>query len=131
MRQTRDVEKIRARQIRVADCIFRTATDHVQLTLKSHVIFDSIATTDKNLSHKRFIELGGFTQIKIIGRHLAPSQQTLSFASNDFFDNFREPLALFAIVRQKHHANAIVAGVRQLKAQALASSLQEFMRYLY
>ncbi len=83
------------------------------------------------MAHERLGGLGGFAQIHIVGRHLAPTETLLALLGDDALDHFFKLLALFALVDGKNHAYAIVTGVGQLKPEAGAGVLQKSMGNLH
>ena len=75
--------------------------------------------------------LRGFAEVHIVGRHLAPAETLLAFFRDDFLQGFLEAAALLALIRQENHADAIFAGVRQVKAQSFAGILEKSVRHLH
>ncbi len=89
-----------------------------------------VSAGDDRLTDDRFHVAGGLANDRVVQRHVAPSEKSLSFGGTDFFQS-RFAKAAFAVVpRQKHIADAILA--RRWQRDSLLGQLghKELVRHL-
>ena len=64
----------------------------------------------------------------VVGRHVAPAEQRLTFFGDDAFEQLRDGCARTGVVRQEHQADAVLADRRERSRRNLA---QERVRHLH
>src|SRR5215467_2667290 len=130
-RHTRNIEKISARQSCVTNGVFRAAPDHVKLPLKRLLVGYPFAATNKNLAHKWLAQFRRVAEVKIVSGHLAPAQQFLPLAGDNFRQDLFELPALFSLIRQEDQSHAVLAWVWQMKPEPFTGVLKKGMRNLH
>src|SRR5215813_7239710 len=130
-RHTRNIEKISARQSCVTNGVFRAPPDHVKLPLKHLLVGYPFAATNKNLAHKWLAQFRRVAEVKIVSGDLAPAQQFLTLAGDNFRQDLFELPALFSLIRQEDLSHAVLAWVWQMKPEPFTGVLKKGMRNLH
>ena len=89
-----------------------------------------LAAADEDLLDVRLDVDGAGAQQPVVGRHVAPAEQPLTFLGDDGRDQPLDLLALREVARQEHAADAVVLRAGQGNAEAAALLAQEFVRHL-
>ena len=127
--QTRNVEIFADGLFPVTEGVLRTSSDDVQFALEGHVILDSLAAADENLSDERLARFRCLSKIKVICRYLTPSEKTLPLAGDNLLKHPFTPMALIPI-GQKDHAHPILPRFGQAESQSIAGVLEKGVRDL-
>ncbi len=103
----------------------RLLADDVELALQRVLVAAIGAAGDEHLPDHRLDVLGALRQPGIVGRHIAPAEQLLAFAGDSALDLLFARHARGRLLRQKDHADAVLAKRRQREALAAAGAAQE------
>ena len=115
----------------MADRVFRTLADHVELALEGQIIAQLRAAAHEQLAHEGFAGAGRGAQRTVVGGQVAPAENLLSFLGDDLLDQGLAVPALAGIGRQRQHAEPVLAGGGQLDAQLDGHRLQKVVGNLY
>jgi hypothetical protein len=109
----------------------RAAADDVQLALERVVVGDVRPAADEQLLDHRLRSLRGRPDHAVVVRHLAPAEERLSLVRDHLLEQVLAGGAASRVVGQEHHADAVLAGGRQVDAERRARRRQEAMRHLH
>ncbi len=130
-RQAGDVKPVSARNFSgVTDSLLRDFADDVKFPFKRRVVLDGRISADENLRHERLGGHGGFAERGIVHRHIAPAENSLAFAGNDFGKFLFDRLTLGRIFRQEQLADAVLTGRGKFEIQFCRFRDKKFMRHL-
>src|SRR5690606_7248925 len=114
-RQARNVEAIFLAQVTFADRPLRPLADDEQLPFEDRLLFAGGA--DEHLSDVGGRLSGQWAGGRLIDRHLAPAEQTLTGAEDLVFEDLPAPVPFQSIPRQEHEAYGVLPHRRQLDAE--------------
>ena len=120
-----DVEVTAARQHRAGHPLLGQAADHVELALEVHARRRGGAPTDEDLADDGLAGPGGEPQRGVVRGDVAPAQDHLALAGGRLFEDLLASVAVAVVRGQVEHANAVLAGGRQLDAHGAAAGRQE------
>jgi hypothetical protein len=124
-RERRHVELLAMAQVERLDRVARALADHVQLALESVLIHVARAARDKYLPDHRLHFLRALRQTRVVGRHVAPAEQNLPLGRDRALDFLLARHARSRLLRQEHHADAILADRRQRDRKLAARAPKE------
>ena len=113
-RHRRLVELLAVLETERLDGVRGTAADDVQLALERVGDHDVGAAADEDLTDHRFLGAHRRRHRQVaVDRDVAPAENNLAFGTHGAFDLFLTGQARSRFLRQKDHADAVVAGLRQ------------------
>src|SRR5690606_25574487 len=127
-RQARNVEAIFLAQVTFADRPLRPLADDEQLPFEDRLLFAGGA--DEHLSDVGGRLSGQWAGGRLIDRHLAPAEQTLTGAEDLVFEDLPAPVPFQSIPRQEHEAYGVLPHRRQLDAELHTLPAEERVRDL-
>ena len=95
------------------DLIVAALADDVEFALERLIVRAIGPALDKHLTHERFAGLGGIAEGGVVGRHIPPPQDGLTFLLGDLFKFALAGLTLGRHRRRVNHPHAILTGCRQ------------------
>ena len=97
----------------------------VELAFQRLLVDAVRAARDEDLPDDRLDILGALRQAGVVGRHVAPAEQQLAFAGHRALDLLLARHARRRLLRQKHHADAVLSERRQREPLPAAGAAQE------
>ena len=119
-RQAGDVEVRLLGDVQPPHGVPRAPPDHVKLALERVVVGDVGAAADEELLDDRLRSLRGLAEHAVVGRHLAPAEEGLPLVAHDLLEQVLAGGPAARVVRQEHHADAVLPGGGQLDAHGRA-----------
>ncbi len=121
----------KAAEVEFGRRFFDSLPDEIEFSFEPGSRLDIGISLDEHLLEDRFNRFRRIADGRVIGRHQAPSEESLSRASDGRFDDFLAPALRVRIARKADHSDAVSSRRRKMEAQFLAFSLQELMRNLH
>ena len=107
-----------------------TLADHVELAFKGFFADDIGTAPDEELAETRLAGARGRPDHGVVARHLAPTEQDLTFFLNDALELCDTELCVFCVTRQEHQAGAVMTESRQFETERGAGRAQESIGHL-
>src|ERR1700737_2600477 len=105
--------------------------DDVELALERFLVPDRLASADEHLAYRRNSLMRDHAALRVVDRHRAPSQKTLSLFANHPLENFLTSTPLLRVERHEDHPDAVLARSGQSEAELFALLDEEFVRNLH
>ena len=118
--QARQIPILAAVESRRADLVVGALADHVELALKRQIVAQALAAANEDLPDEWFARPGGVTQRRTVGRHRAPTEETLSFRLHNLLKPLLQPPAVGGIAGQEDQPAAVLGGAGQDDPRLLA-----------
>jgi len=129
-RQRRHVELLAVPQVERLDRVAGGLADDVELALERVLVHVPRSAGDEHLADHRLDFLRALRKARIAGRHVAPAEQHLSFRGNRALDLLLARHPRCRLLRQEHHADAVLPDRGQRDAQLAARAAQKGVRQL-
>ena len=127
--QAADVELVPAEKPRVEDFALSDLPDDEQLALERRGVRPG-ALADEQLADHRLTLPGDVTDDRRVHGNVAPAEEPLPLLFNGAHDDRLARLALCAVLRQKHDAGRVAAGLRKVDSLLRHFAAQEIVRHL-
>ena len=100
----------------MANLILSALADDVEFALEGQfVVRTQRTTTDKNLALPGFAQSGRVTQSAVVGGHIPPADQLLSFFIDDAREDFLAGPARIGVRWQEKHPHPVLTRARQIE----------------
>ena len=103
----------------------RTLPDHVELALERILVHVARPARDEHLPDHRLDFLRAHGQASVARRHVAPAEQHLAFGVDRALDLLLARHAGRRLLRQEHHAHAVLTERGQRDAELAAGTAEE------
>ncbi len=114
----------------IPDSVMHLLADHEQLALEGINVAAVFATGDEHLADDRLNRLDAVAQNRVVGRHVAPAENALSFRRNELVERGDGLRPALLVARQKDEADRIGAGFGQIEPQRRRFLTNEPVRHL-
>ena len=108
-RQRRNIERFGTRQIQRTHRVFGALAQHKQLAFESVNVSTISAALDDGLPDDRLHRFNALAQARVVGGHITPAKQCLSFSGDALSQLAFTCGADGFVLRQEKHADAVVA----------------------
>ncbi len=129
-RQRRHVELAAVPQLQRLDRMTGALADHVELPLERVLVDVAPAAADEELPDHRLDFLRPLRKPAVVGRNVAPAEQDLPFGGDRALDLLLAGHSRRRLLREEHHADAVLPDGRQRDAELAARAAQEGVRQL-
>ena len=130
-RERRHVELLAVPELERLDRVPRALADHVQLALQRVGVHVARAAADEHLPDHRLDLLGALGESRVAGRNVAPAEHDLPLGVDRALDLLLAGHARRRLLRQEHHADAVLTDRGQRDAELAARPAQEGVRHLH
>ena len=129
-RHRRHVELLAVAELQRLDRVARLLADDVELALERVLVHRGRPARDEHLPDHRLDLLRAQREAAVVGRHVAPAEQDLALARDRALDLLLAGHPRGGLLRQEHHADAVLADRGQREALPAARAAQERVRQL-